>query len=186
MSTTHLNAPWRPVRCASSWRVYDQDGTAIAKLPASEGPSSERLAYIARLLAKAPELELLLAECMGMLQAAADSLQRRGTLRQDAHAVLREQHGKCAEALLAIANPERQMAGAPEPHISYTSEVRPHGAQEWSGHGLRFGTEAEARRFAILLTLGWLRAPEVRMTSTELPATHTLTDTGLLVERGVA
>ena len=80
----------------------------------------------------------------------------------------------------------RKPAQVPEPDISYTSEVRPRGAQEWSGHGLRFGTEAEARRFAILLTLGWLRAPEVRMTSTELPATHTLTDIGLLVERGVA
>jgi len=107
MSTTHLNAPWRPVRCASSWRVYDADGTAMAKLPASDGPSSERLAYIARLVAKAPEIEMLLAECAGMLGAAADSLDRRGTLRPDAGPVLRDQHRRCTEALLAIANPNR-------------------------------------------------------------------------------
>lgn len=186
MSTTHLNAPWRPVRCASSWRVYDQDGTAIAKLPASEGPSSERLAYIARLLAKAPELEVLLAECAGMLQASADSLERRGVLRADAHKVLREQHRRCAEALLAIANPARAAQVAPAKCVSYTSEILPRSATQWCGHGLRFGTEAEARRFGILMSLGWLRAPEIRVISTDRPATHTLDDQGLLIERGLA
>lgn len=110
MSGRHLNAPWRPVRCASSWRVYDADGTSIAKLAASEGPASERLAYIARLVAKAPELEMLLAECAGMLGAAADSLESRGTLRPDAKSVLREQQGRCVEALHAIA--KAQAAGS--------------------------------------------------------------------------
>ena len=107
MITHHLNAPWRSVRCASSWRVYDQDGNAIAKLPASEGPSSDRLAYIARLLAKAPDLEILLAECVGIIGAAADTLARRGALRQDAHATLRDQQRRCSEVLLAIANPDK-------------------------------------------------------------------------------
>ena len=34
--------------------------------------------------------------------------------------------------------------------ISYTSELRPHGADGWTGHGLRFDTEAEARRSGLM------------------------------------
>ena len=98
-----LNAPWRPVRAASSWRIYDQDGSAVAKLPASEGPSNERLAYIARLLAKAPELELLVAEAAAMLAATADAIERRQTPGPGAPRVLRDQAHRCIEALHAIA-----------------------------------------------------------------------------------
>lgn len=106
-----LNAPWRPVRAASSWRIYDQDGTAVAKLAASEGPSNERLAYIARLVAKAPELELLVAEAAAMLSATADAIDRRQAPGPGAPRVLRDQALRCVEALHAIAKikPESEM-----------------------------------------------------------------------------
>ena len=104
-----LNAPWRPVRMLSSWRIYDQDGAAVAKLAASEGPASDRLAYIARLIAKAPELELLLAECTAMLKVAADAVEhteRNTQLRPAAGPLMREQAMKCMQVLHAIATPE--------------------------------------------------------------------------------
>lgn len=103
MSARLLNAPWRPVRASSSWRIYDQDGTAVAKLAASEGPSNERLAYIARLVAKAPELELLVAEAAAMLAATADAIDPRQAPGPGAPRVLRDQAHRCIEALHAIA-----------------------------------------------------------------------------------
>ena len=69
--------PWRAIRCASSWRIYDQQGNAIARLATTE-ITEPRRAYDARLMARAPELEMMLAECAGMLGAAADSLKGRG------------------------------------------------------------------------------------------------------------
>lgn len=101
-----LNAPWRPVRAASSWRIYAQDGSAVAKLPASEGPSNDRLAYIARLIAKAPELELTLAECAAMLGVAADAIEqmeRASSLKAKAGAIMRAKARDCVELLHAIA-----------------------------------------------------------------------------------
>lgn len=101
-----LNAPWRPLRMLSSWRIYDQDGTAVAKLAASEGPASDRLAYIARLVAKAPELELTLAECAAMLGVAADALEhmeRASSLKPNAGAIMRAKARDCVELLHAIA-----------------------------------------------------------------------------------
>lgn len=101
-----LNAPWRPIRCASSWRIYDQDGTAVAKLAASDGSSSDRLAYAARLVAKAPELEMLLAELVAVADAAAEHCEGGRRLGEKAGPVARELHRRGLELLLAIANPE--------------------------------------------------------------------------------
>lgn len=67
--------------------------------------------------------------------------------------------------------------------MPFTSEILAHGEKQWAKHGLRFATESEARRFAVVLSLAWLRAPEVRVTETTEPVTHVFTDTGLLLER---
>lgn len=50
---------------------------------------------------------MLLAECAGMLEASAQSLERSCALRPDAGPVLRDQHRKCILALHAIAKPNR-------------------------------------------------------------------------------
>lgn len=116
MSTIRkLNEPWRPVRCASSWRIYDQDGTAVAKLAASDGPSSDRLAYAARLIAKAPELELLLAECAAMIGVAADALdhmERPSQLKPNAGVLMHAKARECVELLhaIAVAQTEQKVA----------------------------------------------------------------------------
>jgi len=102
--------PWRAIRCASSWRIYDQQGNAIARLATTE-ITEPRRAYDARLMARAPELEMMLAECAGMLGAAADSLKGRGALRPDAEPVLREQQQKCIALLRAIAVAPTENAG---------------------------------------------------------------------------
>lgn len=101
-----LNEPWRPVRCASSWRIYDQDGNAVAKLAASDGPSSDRLAYAARLVAKAPELELLLAELVAVADATAEHCEGGRRLGGQAGPVARDLHRRGLQLLHAIATPE--------------------------------------------------------------------------------
>lgn len=101
-----LNAPWRPVRAASSWRIYDQDGTAVAKLAASDGPSSAQLAYAARLMAKAPELELMLAELVAVADATAEHCEGGRRLGAKAGQVARDIHRRGLQLLHAIATPE--------------------------------------------------------------------------------
>jgi len=101
-----LKAPWRAFRAASSWRVYDSDGNAVAKMPASEGPASQRLAYAARLIAKTPELELMLAECAAMLGVAADAIdqvERAPGLNPNASKLMHAKARECVELLHAIA-----------------------------------------------------------------------------------
>jgi hydroxymethylglutaryl-CoA reductase len=98
-----LNAPWRPVRASWNWHILDKDGTTVAEVPAGVGPLGEQLAYIARLIAKAPELELLVAEAAAMLAATADAIERRQAPGPGAPRVLRDQAHRCIEALHAIA-----------------------------------------------------------------------------------
>lgn len=66
--------------------------------------------------------------------------------------------------------------------MAFTSEILAVGDKTWAKHGLRFATESEARRFAVVLSLAWLRAPEIRVIETPEPATHKLTDGGLLLQ----
>lgn len=101
-----LNAPWRPMRMLSSWHILDKDGTKVAEAPAGLGPLGKQLAYSARLIAKAPELELTLAECAAMLGVAADALEhmeRASSLKPNAGAIMRAKARDCVELLHAIA-----------------------------------------------------------------------------------
>lgn len=97
--------PWRAIKSSeSSWRIYDEQGNAVARL-ATTAVTDERRAYDARLIAAAPELEEMLAACAGMLSACADSLRGHGRLGPESAQVLTDQYRQCMELLHRISQP---------------------------------------------------------------------------------